>query len=48
MIAGEWMPTFEHILFIPAVLILGFVFGFVLGGKAARKEFDKRERAKKR
>ena len=30
------MPTTAHIIYIPIVLLLGIVIGFVLGGRAAR------------
>jgi hypothetical protein len=30
------MPTTAHFIYIPAVLSLGVVIGFVLGGRAAR------------
>ncbi len=33
------MPTTAHFIYIPAVLVLGVVIGFVLGGRAARDAF---------
>jgi hypothetical protein len=33
------MPTTAHFIYIPAVLILGIVIGFILGGRAARDAF---------
>jgi hypothetical protein len=33
------MPTTAHFVYIPAVLLLGIVIGFVLGGRAARDAF---------
>jgi len=39
------LPTSEHIIFIPAVLLVGIVIGWVLGGKAARQAIA--ERAKR-
>jgi hypothetical protein len=30
------MPTTAHFIYIPAVLSLGVVIGFILGGRAAR------------
>ena len=37
--------TPEHVLFIPSVLIVGLVVGYVLGARAARAEIArKRER----
>ena len=32
------MPTAAHFIYIPAVLLLGIVIGFMLGGRAARDE----------
>lgn len=42
------MPSVEHLLYIPGILLLGLAFGFRLGAKAARDELDrqKRERMK--
>jgi uncharacterized protein YneF (UPF0154 family) len=37
--------TFEHVIFIPAVLLVGVVIGFNLGSRAVRAEL---ERLKKR
>jgi hypothetical protein len=34
----EWM-TAAHFIFIPAVLIVGVVIGWILGGRAARDAF---------
>jgi hypothetical protein len=33
------MPTTAHFIYIPAVLIIGIVIGFILGGRAARDAF---------
>lgn len=33
---GRRMPTIAHIIYIPAILLLGFVAGFVFGGRTAR------------
>ncbi len=30
--------TFEHIIYIPGVLLLGVTFGYVLGARAVRAE----------
>lgn len=30
------MPTAAHFIYIPSVLIIGIVIGFILGGRAAR------------
>lgn len=37
--------TFEHILYIPGVLLVGLIIGYTLGAKAVRDEIA---RAKKR
>jgi hypothetical protein len=36
--------TPEHVIFIPGVLLIGVVLGYVMGGRAARAELDKRRR----
>ncbi len=42
------VPTPEHVLFIPAVLLIGIVVGYIMGGRAVREDIEKkRERAKK-
>jgi hypothetical protein len=33
------MPTTAHFIYIPVVLVLGIVIGFILGGRAARDAF---------
>ena len=38
------LPTSEHILFIPVVLLIGLVIGWVLGGKAARQQMEERNK----
>jgi hypothetical protein len=41
------LPTSEHIIFIPAVLLVGIVIGWVLGGRAAREKLaEKAKRAR--
>jgi len=42
------MPPATHVLFIPAVLLLGVAVGFVLGARAARAEHERKQREKKR
>jgi len=32
-------PTVEHLIFIPAVLLIGIVIGWVLGSRAARDAY---------
>jgi hypothetical protein len=36
--------TPEHVIFIPGVLLIGIVLGYIMGGRAARTEFEKRRR----
>jgi len=38
------LPTSEHVIFIPAVLLLGIVIGWVLGGRAARDRIAERQK----
>ena len=41
------LPTPEHVIFIPLVLVIGIVIGWVLGGNAARqKSAEKAKRAR--
>ena len=40
------MPV-EHVIFIPGVLLVGMVIGYIMGTRAARADIDrKRRRAK--
>jgi len=42
------MPTIEHVIFIPGVLLVGVTIGFVLGARAVCNEMARmKERAKK-
>jgi hypothetical protein len=36
------LPTSEHVIFIPAVLLVGIVIGWVLGQKAARQKIEQK------
>jgi len=36
--------TSSHIIFIPAVLMVGLFLGFILGARAARNQFDLQRR----
>ena len=38
------LPGPEHFIFIPGVLLLGTVLGWVMGSRAARAEAEKRRR----
>jgi proteasome assembly chaperone (PAC2) family protein len=40
--------TFEHIIYIPGVVLIGLTIGYVLGARAVRAELERmRKRAKK-
>ena len=32
--------TFEHIIYIPAALLVGMIFGYTLGARAVRRELQ--------
>jgi hypothetical protein len=34
------MPPSSHIIFIPAMILVGMFVGFILGTRAARNQFD--------
>jgi hypothetical protein len=38
------MPSIEHVIFIPGVLLIGIVFGYVIGTRTARADMDKKRR----
>ena len=41
------MPGPEHFIFIPGVLLIGTVLGYIMGARAARTEMErKRKRAR--
>ena len=42
------MPSVAHIIYIPGVLLIGFAFGFRMGARAVRAEFERRERERQR
>lgn len=42
------LPTVEHILFIPGVLLIGIAIGYSMGARAARAELERRQRERKR
>ena len=37
------MPV-EHVIFIPGVLLIGIVVGYILGARAARAQVDQRRK----
>jgi hypothetical protein len=37
-------PGPEHFIFIPGVLLIGLVLGYILGARAARAEIDRRRK----
>ena len=39
------MPPVSHLLYIPMVMMIGVVIGFILGGRAARDAEAARKRA---
>jgi hypothetical protein len=41
------LPGPEHLIFIPGVLLVGVTIGWILGGKSARAELDKKRRRAK-
>jgi hypothetical protein len=42
------VPTAEHIIYIPGVLLVGVVIGYTLGARAVRAEIERlRKRAKR-
>ncbi len=42
------MPSIEHILYIPGILLVGLAFGFRLGASAARQELERQRRDRQR
>lgn len=42
------MPTLEHIIYIPGVLLVGIVVGYTLGARAVRAEVERvKQRARR-
>jgi hypothetical protein len=39
--------TFEHVIYIPLVLLVGLSLGYVLGARAVRAEFERLKRRAK-
>jgi hypothetical protein len=42
---GEMTP--QHLIYIPSVLMLGLIVGYILGNRAVRAELDRRKRRMK-
>ncbi|MDC0681005.1 MULTISPECIES: hypothetical protein [Sorangium] len=42
---GEMTP--QHALYIPVVLMLGLIVGYILGSRAVRAELERRKRRMK-
>jgi proteasome assembly chaperone (PAC2) family protein len=40
-------PGPEHFIFIPGILLVGMVLGYIMGSRAARAEIDRRKRRAK-
>jgi proteasome assembly chaperone (PAC2) family protein len=40
--------TFEHIIYIPGVLLVGITLGYILGARAVREELKNARRRAKR
>lgn len=40
--------TFEHIIYIPGVLLVGMTLGYVLGARAVRQEVARQKRRARR
>ncbi len=38
------MPTVEHVIFIPVVLMIGMVIGYTMGARAQRTANDKKRK----
>jgi len=47
-LASEDRVTFEHIIYIPAALLVGTIFGYTLGARAVRRELAQLKRRIKR
>jgi hypothetical protein len=42
---GEMTP--QHVIYIPTVLMLGLIVGYILGSRAVRGELERRRRRMK-
>lgn len=41
------MPV-EHIIYIPGILLVGLSIGYVMGARAARAEFERQKRERRK
>lgn len=39
--------TVEHVIYIPSILLLGLVTGYLMGARAVRAELERRKRRMK-
>jgi hypothetical protein len=42
------VPTVEHIIYIPGVILVGIVIGYTMGARAVRAEVERLKRRSKR
>jgi hypothetical protein len=42
------VPTVEHIIYIPGVLLVGVVLGYTMGARAVRAEIERLKKRSKR
>ncbi len=42
------MPTVEHVVFIPGVLLIGVFVGYMMGARAVRDEIRRKQEARRR
>jgi hypothetical protein len=42
------VPTVEHIIYIPGVLLVGVVLGYTMGARAVRAEMERLKKRSKR
>jgi hypothetical protein len=44
--ASNGLPTAAHVIYIPGMLLLGVVLGYIIGSRAARDAFQAEQRRK--
>ncbi len=42
------LPSAEHVLFIPGMLMIGIAIGYSMGARAARAEMERRQKERKK